>query len=247
MGDGDKGGIGGMDGEVEIAANVGMGAGDDFEVVFSSELANVGVRSGGSDDDLARVSLMRDGFDAGFEVRAFLIGENDESMEAGLRLRHLGLLQLFTSVEFMLEKSGIDGDEDETGNEKRIDGAIDKGCWDKDEGNNSSNYGGDEVGVSLAAIFAEDGEEARENHSDGVENRSENDEKEGKVIGREVELEDDFEDWDADEVTDYECYCSEGEHGKEELFRGSDKLLVTLGDMVAGESADERIDEVGAN
>lgn len=67
------------------------------------------------------------------------------------------------------------------------------------------------------------------------------------MINREVELEDDFEDGDADEVTDYECYCSEGEHGKEELFGGGDELLVTFGGVVVGESADERIDEVGAN
>lgn len=45
-------------------------------------------------------------------------------MEAGLRLRHLGLLQLFASVEFILKESGIDGDEDETGDKKRIDRAV---------------------------------------------------------------------------------------------------------------------------
>lgn len=62
-----------MDGEVEIAANVGMFASDYFKMILGGEVVNIGVWSGGGDDDLTGVILVRDGFDAGFEVRAFLI------------------------------------------------------------------------------------------------------------------------------------------------------------------------------
>jgi len=43
MGDGNERCVGGVDGEVEIATDVGMFIGDDLEVVFGGETADVGV------------------------------------------------------------------------------------------------------------------------------------------------------------------------------------------------------------
>ena len=121
-----------MDGEVEIATDVGVFTSDDFEVVFGGEIADMGVWGGGGDDDLARIILVYDGFDARFEVRAFFVGQNDESVEGCSWCGHLDLLGLSTSVEFVLEKSGVDSDEDETRDEEGIDGAIDRDCGDED-------------------------------------------------------------------------------------------------------------------
>lgn len=67
------------------------------------------------------------------------------------------------------------------------------------------------------------------------------------MIGGEVELEDSFEDRDADEITNDKCCYSEGEHGEEEFFRGGNELLVVFGGVVAGKSTDEGIDEIGAD
>lgn len=132
MGDSDERSVGGVDSEVKIATDVGVGASYNFEVIFGSELADVGVRGGGSDDDLTRESLVCDGFDARFEIRALLVGEDNESMNRCSRIRHLGLLGLSTGVEFVLEKAGVDCDKDEAGDEEGVDSAVDKGRGDKD-------------------------------------------------------------------------------------------------------------------
>lgn len=80
MGDGDKRSSGGVDGKVEIAADVGVGAGDDLEVVLGGEMIDMAVWSSSSDDDLARVILVYDRFDALLEVGALSVGKNNEGV-----------------------------------------------------------------------------------------------------------------------------------------------------------------------
>jgi len=72
--DGDEGGLARMNSKVEITADVSMSAFDDFEMVFLSERFDMIIGGGGGNKNLGWVGLIEGGFNAGFKMRAFLVG-----------------------------------------------------------------------------------------------------------------------------------------------------------------------------
>lgn len=150
-------------------------------------------------------------------------------------------------MELVLKESSIDGDENEAGDKERIDGAVDGGDGDEYKGGDSGDDCGDGVSVSLAAVFTKNSEETGEDHGDSIENRCENNEKKCYVVCGEAELEDSLKNRDADEETNYESDCADGEHGEEESLGRGNELLVIASEMMMSESVDKGIDEIGTD
>ena len=67
-----------------------------------------------------------------------------------------------------MQEYDIEGDKDETRDKEGVDSPEYAERRDEEDGDGGSRDGGSEIDVGLAAIFAENGEETRNNHSGGI-------------------------------------------------------------------------------